>query len=267
MATLAQRIAARSVTPGHLSAWWLGGAGFIFKAASGREVWIDPYLSDAAYDLFGLKRAFAAPIAVGEANPDLVIVTHWHEDHLDLGSIPALAKARPNAKFLMPPSAMARTLSWGVSRAQIIPLSHGQTVSLGDTAVTSVPARHVVEIAGWEVPDAMGIILEMDGIRIYHTGDTEYDNRLRRLKNQPLAFATFCINGSGGNMNAHEAALLAWQLDVKIAAPHHHYLWDKETVDPEETLDAKLFERTYRNLGGKAAVILPQIGVEIDIPL
>ena len=266
MSTLAQRVAARSVTPGHLSAWWLGGSGFIFKAASGQEVWIDPYLSNAACEIFGLKRAFEAPITVAEASPDLIIATHFHEDHLDPGSIPALAKARPGAKFLMPPSSMARALSWGVSRAQIIPLSHGQSERVGDTTVTAVLARHPVEIAGWEVPDAMGIMLEIDGVRIFHTGDTEYDNRQRKLKNQPFAFATFCINGSGGNMNAHEAALLAWQLDVKMVAPHHHILWDKETVDPEETLDAKIFERTYRNLGGKAAVLLPEIGVEIDIP-
>jgi len=266
MSTLAERVTARTVAPGHLGAWWLGGSGFIFKAASGQQVWIDPYLSNAVFEIFGVKRAFAAPISVAEANPDLVISTHWHEDHLDPGSIPALAKARPNAKFLMPPSAMARALSWGLSRAQVIPLSHGQTETGGDTTVTSVPARHVVETAGWEVPDAMGVVLEIDGVRIFHTGDTEYDNRQRKLKNQTFAYSTFCINVSGGNMNAHEAALLAWQLDVKMVAPHHHILWDKETVDPEETLDAKIFERTYRNLGGKAAVLLPEIGVEIDIP-
>jgi len=139
---------------GHLSAWWLGGAGFIFKAASGREVWIDPYLSDAAYDLFGLKRAFAAPIAVGRRIPissslptGMKIISIWFNSGAGQGS--------PKREIPHAAERHGAYAELGVSRAQIIPLSHGQTVSLGDTAVTSVPARHVVEIAGWEVPDAM----------------------------------------------------------------------------------------------------------------
>ena len=263
--TLAQDVAGTVVPAGQVRAWWLGGSGFIFKTAAGRQVWIDPYLSDAVFRIFGVRRAFPAPITAAEAAPDVVISTHWHEDHLDPGTIPELARRLPEAKFVMPPSAMARALTWGVARSQIVPLAHGQTERVAGAVITAVPARHEPGIPGWEVPDAMGVILELDGRRIYHTGDTEYDKRLRRLRGQSFDLATFCINGVSGNMNAHEAALLAWHLAAKTVIPHHHLIWAKDAADPEETLDPRLFAATYARLGGTARVILPVVGAGFQL--
>lgn len=266
--SLAERVATRVVASGTLGAWWLGGSGFIFKSASGRQVWIDPYLSDSAQAMFGLQRAFPAPISAADGQPDIVICTHWHEDHLDPGCIPELARRRPTAKFVMPPTAMAHALHWGVALAQVVPLVYGQALEIGDVKLTTVVARHEAGVLGWEVPDAMGVLVEVDGLRIYHTGDTDYDPRIHRaLGALPLAFATLCINGSVGNMNVHEAALLAWQLKARSLVPHHHRIWHRppEKIPPFETLDPELFAQTYRNLGGTAAVIIPEVGREMTI--
>jgi L-ascorbate metabolism protein UlaG (beta-lactamase superfamily) len=258
--SLAERIVAACPAPGSIAAWWLGGSGFIFKASSGQQVWIDPYLSDVVSAIFGVGRAFPPPISVAEAAPDVVICTHWHEDHLDPGSIPELARRRPDARFVMPPSAMARALSWGLPRTQIIPLSRGQTLELAGLQLTAIFARHEVSTAGWEVPDAVGVVLEFGGVHVFHTGDTEYDARIyRAVASTKLALATLCINGAGGNMNAYEAALLAWQLDAASLIPHHHHLWAKEP-EPGETLAAGIFEETYHRLGGSARVHLPVVG-------
>jgi L-ascorbate 6-phosphate lactonase len=258
--TLAKEIAESKVPAKRVRVWWLGGSGFIIKTPAGRQIWIDPYLSDSVSSIFGVRRAFPAPISVEEGTPDVVISTHWHEDHLDPGTIPPIARRRPQTKFVMPPSAMARALTWGVPRSQIVPLSHGQTEAVSSVLLAAVPARHEAGVPGWEVPDAMGIILEAEGFQIYHTGDTEYDVRLRHLASRRFALATFCINGVSGNMNAHEAALLAWHLNVGTVVPHHHLIWAKEKTEPEETLDPTLFEGTYRKLGGTARVILPTVG-------
>ncbi|HLN27861.1 MAG TPA: MBL fold metallo-hydrolase [Gemmataceae bacterium] len=258
--TLAQRIVAARPAAGSIAVWWLGGSGFIFKTSSGQQVWIDPYLSDVVHTIFGVGRAFPPPIQIADAAPDIVIATHWHEDHLDPGSIPELARRRPEAKFVMPPSAMARALSWGLPRTQIIPISRGQTVDLAGALLTAIIARHEVSTAGWEVPDALGVVLDFDGVRVFHTGDTEYDARIHRaVASTNLALATLCINGSGGNMSAYEAALLAWHLDAATFIPHHHQLWAK-APEPGETLDPRIFEETYRRLGGTASVHLPVVG-------
>ena len=260
---LAARIAAARPAVGSLAAWWLGGSGFIFKTPAGRQVWIDPYLSDIVKTMFGIGRAFPPPLTPAEAEPDIVISTHWHEDHLDPGCIPELARRRPDAKFIMSPGAMSHAVSWGVLPRQITTLVPSQSLDLDDVKLTATVARHEAGVPGWEVPDAFGVVLDFNGVRIYHTGDTDYDSRIHRaIAATPLAMATLCINGSVGNMNAHEAALLAWHLDARTVIPHHHLLWDRpaDKIPAYETLDPELFGKTYRQLGGKGQVILPTVG-------
>ncbi len=264
MSTLAARIALTNPAPGSVAAWWLGGSGFIFKTSSGRQIWIDPYLSDAVRTLFGIARAFPAPLTPAEAEPDVVISTHWHEDHLDPEAVPAIARRRSATKFIMSHAAMSHAAPLGVPVAQLTPLTVGQTLDLGDgVKLTGIAARHEAGVPGWEVPDAFGVLLDFNGVRVYHTGDTDYDPRIHRsLVGTSLALATFCMNGSVGNLNAHEAALLAWQLDARTVIPHHHLLWDRsaDKIPKCETLDPSLFANTYRKLGGTAQVILPAVG-------
>lgn len=264
MSTLAARIATTKPASGSVAAWWLGGSGFIFKTATGRQIWIDPYLSDAVRTLFGIARAFPPPLTVAEAEPDVVISTHWHEDHLDPEAIPAIARRRPATKFVMSPAAMSHAAPLGVPVAQLTPLTVGQTLDLGDgIKLTGIAARHEAGVPGWEVPDAFGALLDFNGVRVYHTGDTDYDPRIHRaFAGTSLALATCCMNGAVGNLNAHEAALLAWHLDARAVIPHHHLLWDRpaDKIPKCETLDPQLFASTYRKLGGSAQVILPAVG-------
>jgi L-ascorbate metabolism protein UlaG (beta-lactamase superfamily) len=129
------------------------------------------------------------------------------------------------------------------------------------TKLTAIFARHEVTTTGWEVPDAVGVLFDFNGVRVFHTGDTEYDSRIYRdIGGTELALATLCINGAGGNMNAYEAALLAWQLKAHSLVPHHHYLWAKDKLEPGETLDPKVFADTYQRLAGAASVWLPVVG-------
>lgn len=262
---LMQTVIAKKVMHGHASTWWLGGSGFIVKSPHGVVTLIDPYLSNAVEEIFGSKRAFPAPLKPEAVRADVVISTHWHEDHLDPGSIPIIARNNLDAKFVMPPSAMARALSWGVRRSQIVSLRHGESTTIGDMRIEALPARHEAGIPGWEVPDAMGALLEIGDLKIYHSGDTEYDLRLRRLKQLRLDVALLCINGSGGNMDAFEAALLAWQLGASLVVPIHHLLWARKSESSEETLDPTLFVDTYTRLGGNGRAIVPTVAEELDL--
>lgn len=262
---LAHEIASKNVAKRHVSCWWLGGSGFAFKTSANTVLYIDPYLSDSVKGIFGVSRAFPPPISPDDVRANAVISTHWHEDHLDPGSIPVIARNNPAAKFIMPPSATAHALSWGLDRMNVVGLKHGQGSQIEDVAIEAAPARHEAGIPGWEVPDAMGVLLQVDQIMIYHCGDTEYDVRLRRLKARKPHIAMLCINGISGNMDAHEAALLAWHLGARIVIPIHHRLWATNSGSAEETLDPELFASTYMRLGGEGKPIIPQIGVEIDL--
>jgi len=264
MSELLQRVNGKDVAPNSVSAWWLSGSGFILKTHSGAQVLIDPYLSDSVRELFGWGRAVPVPIAPEDVRPDVVICTHWHEDHLDPGTIPIIARNSPDTQFVMPPSAFSRAIGWGVPRAKITPLLWGEKTEIKNIKIEAVFARHDAGIPGWAASDAMGVVLKIGEVKIYHAGDTEHDARLRELKTRNLDAALLCINGVTGNMNAHEAALLAWQIGAKTAIPIHHILWDTNPYE-DATLDPNLFVDTYQNLGGKGRVVLPQVGEEIVI--
>jgi L-ascorbate metabolism protein UlaG (beta-lactamase superfamily) len=84
------------VENGSVAAWWLGGLGFVFKAPDGATVCIDSYLSDSVRAIFNQGRAFPPPISPEELRVDAVICPHWHEDHLDPGTIPQVATSSPD---------------------------------------------------------------------------------------------------------------------------------------------------------------------------
>ncbi len=268
MPKLAETVASTPVRPGSVMAWWLSGTGFVLKTPAGTQLYIDPYFSDCVARIFGIERAAPPPIPVADARPDLVIATHWHEDHLDPEGLPLLARQHPAARFLCPPSCRSRLLGWGVPGERITALATGETHSLRDVRITAVPARHLAGLPGWETPDAIGLLIEAEGVRIYHTGDTEYDLRLRALAYdpaRPIDVMMAVINGSGGNMNAHEAALLAWQLRPRIVIPMHHILWKNPAPDPQATLDPNLLVATYQRLGGDGVVRLLDVGEGIEL--
>lgn len=267
MSSLANIVAETQVRPGSVMAWWLSGTGFVFKTPAGTQIYVDPYFSNCVSQIFGVERAGPPPIPVEDAQPDLVIATHWHEDHLDPEGLPILAR-RTTAEFLCPPSCRSRLLGWMVPATRVTVIVEGQTHTFRDVTITAVAARHLAGIPGWEVPDAIGLLIEAEGVRIYHTGDTEYDLRLRALaydRARPIDAMMTIINGVGGNMNAHEAALLAWHIKPKVVIPMHHILWKDFSGGEQGTLDPALFADTYRKLGGSGQVRALNVGEGIEL--
>ena len=116
------------VPSGRVGCVWLGQAGFLFKTASGRLVMIDPYLSDRCADLVGLHRTFPAPLQPGELTPDVLLVTHLHDDHLDEPVLRACAGTAP--VLVAPLSCLERAHAWGWPKSALAP-AFGQGLALG----------------------------------------------------------------------------------------------------------------------------------------
>jgi len=139
----------------------------------------------------------------------------------------------------------------------------GESYTFRDVTISAVAARHIAGVPGWETDDAIGLLIDFGGLRVYHSGDTEYDLRLRALaydRARPIDVALLVINGAGGNMNAHEAALLGWQLGARTLVPMHHILWKDFTGGEQATLDPQLLADTYARLGGAGQVRALAVG-------
>ena len=257
MSELRDEIDATDVPEDSVALWWLGQAGYAIKTAGGTVALIDAYLSDIVEQLYGQPRILPKLLDPATARPDIIFATHWHEDHYDAGAIRPLTTGN-DAIVVGPSSVVARVTGVGVPPERVVVLDRGETIQVRDISVTGTFARH--EVAGFLAEDALGMLLDSGGPRLYHSGDTEYDARLRPVAQLQPQVAMLCMNGSGGCMNAHEAALLAWQLGAQVLYPNHFNMWAAAKYGPGATLDPARFEQTYHALGGTGRVRVPGVG-------
>lgn len=238
MASLAARIQDTVVEPGKLAIFWLGGAAFAFKTASGRIVYVDPYLSDSLDHYYSWKRLPSSPILVSPVQvvADLVLTTHAHEDHLDPESIPAIAQA--SRAILAGPTMCVQAMRlWQIPADRVVEINRGESKIIADVPVLAVLAHHVSP-AGAQTPDAVGYVLDLEGVRVYHTGDTLYHPDLQAVKSQQPNVLLVCINGQYGNMTPAEAARLTHEIEPAVVIPMHWGLVAENTADPTDFVTA-----------------------------
>ena len=243
---------------------WLGQSGYAIRAPGGETCLLDPYLSEYVKEELGVPRV--APIVLDPASAvaNVLVATHWHPDHLDRRTCVPLALGNPGLTFVGPPSNTSRLSGWGVAPERIRPLERGDSLTVGAFTFHATFARH--DVPGWLAEDAIGVVVEVGGVRIFHSGDTEYDSRVLAARALgPLDVGLFVTNGSGGNMNALEAALLAHQLAPAVAIPNHYGMWAPEGYGPDATIDPQMFVDACARLGGPPTRVL-ELGETVEVP-
>jgi len=254
MGNLARSIQNLTVEPGHLAVFWLGGAGFAFKTAGGKIVYVDPYLSDALDRFYSWKRLPTSPIPFppGEVVADLVLVTHAHEDHLDPDAIPDIAKAS-RAVFAGPTMCVEAMRQWEIPTGRVVEINRGESQTIAGIPVSAVLAHHVSP-AGAQTPDAVGYVLDLDGVVVYHTGDSLYHPDLQAVKARHPDILLVCINGRYGNMNPEEAARLTHEVEPAVVVPMHWGLVTENTAEPAD------FVKALADTGGQARPVVMSPG-------
>jgi L-ascorbate 6-phosphate lactonase len=249
------------VRAGTLALWWLYQSGVACKTPGGTIVLVDPYLSESVTRSYGLPRGVPAPLDATQAQADALLATHSHEDHLDPDSIgPFLSHLE--MRFIGPPMAVDKVVASGIDAARTTTVARGDVTTIGDLSVRAVHARHLFGLE--PTPDAVGYVLECGDVRIYHSGDTEYDSEIIG-DTRGVSASLISINGTTGNMNAHEAAMLAWLQRAGVAIPFHYGLWRDADYGEGATLDPELFVGTYHRLdpAGRTHILEPSAAVVI----
>lgn len=252
MPSVAETIAQRKVNAGELAIYWLCQAGFAFKSSSNQVVYIDPYFSDVVERLVGFKRMMACPVLAEEADAYLIVCTHEHLDHMDTDALPVLAR-NPKTEFAGPIECIKEFNKLGISDKRCHLLEEGKSLTLGGVEINPVYADH-----GELAPDALGIVLNFDGIKIYHTGDTAYrpDEFAPAIKMKPDVLIP-CINGAFGNMDAQEAAQMTGLVNPKAVIPSHFWMFVEQNGRPAVFLDR------CKELAPKTQAILMKPGEEL----
>jgi L-ascorbate 6-phosphate lactonase len=224
---VAKSIQRLSVPSRSVAIFWLGQAGFVFKTAGGKIAYVDPYLTDSVERLVGYKRIMAGVISPAEVRADAVLLTHHHEDHLDIDAIPIIAK-KTRAHFVAPGESVRKLLGLGIDKARISEVREGSQAPLGFVTVRAVHADH-----GDLAPDAVGYVLDFGFLRVYFTGDTAYrPERMAEVVSLKPYVVIPVINGAYGNMGAGDAAALTRDVGAAVVIPCHFWTFIQHGGDP-----------------------------------
>ena len=237
-----------------VSLWWLGQSGVLVHY-DGVCIAIDPYLSDSLTHKYAATAKPHVRMTARVVDPALLamvsVVTssHNHTDHLDAETIGPMRQANPALAVLC----SAANVDFAQQRLGMMPtgLVLGTPYTHGPFVIHAVPAAHnqrEQDDAGHE--RYIGIVVEVGGVTIYHSGDTlRYDGMAELLRRWDIDVAMLPINGNdptrgvAGNLDDVEAAQLAHDIGARLVVPCHYDMFAFNTASPAVFVD------TARQLG------------------
>lgn len=175
---------------------WLGHDSFRIDG-DGIVIYIDPYkIKDGP-------------------KPDLILITHDHKDH---ASPEDVAKIQHSETTIVTASAAAAKF-----QGRIQTVKPGDKLNIKGISIEAVPAYNTNKFRSPGVPfhpqesGYVGYILTVNGIRIYHAGDTD---AIPEMKSVHCDVALLPVSGIYV-MTAEEAATAAAMIHTKIVIPMH----------------------------------------------
>jgi L-ascorbate metabolism protein UlaG (beta-lactamase superfamily) len=203
---------------------WLGHSCVLLTGS--KKVLIDPFIEGGS---------------VRATDPDIVAVTHGHADHL--GETVSL-----NRKTVAI-TEIARYL-----KAKGLPVESmniGGTMMVEGISFTMTAAVHssVIEEAGpgFSAGAAAGFVIGMDGMKVYHAGDTALFSDMKLIGELYHPDIALLPIGGRFTMGIPEAMMAANFIGAKTIIPIHYNTWDRISADPhrfknviERTTDIKV---------------------------
>ncbi|NBC07361.1 MAG: MBL fold metallo-hydrolase [Bacteroidetes bacterium] len=199
--------------------------GSLVLEQNGTHIFVDPYGGPELYTSF--------------EQPDIVVITHPHGDHLDEKTLKGLDLA--NAE-LIAPQVVIEKMSEDIAFAKVTVMANGETVNSHGIEVNAVPMYNLPETEESRHPKGWGngYVLNIGGRRIYISGDTEDIQEMRNLKDIDVAFV--CMN-LPYTMGIDQAASAVVEFKPRVVYPYH-YRNGNGTLSDVEQFKAMVNEKT-----------------------
>jgi len=218
-------------------------------AFPGATVYLDPYLSNSVQllDAPDLERQLPIPLPPEKiTDADIVLITHEHIDHCDPHTLPRLAEASPQARFVGPAPVLKKLTEWGIDSARLTPAVEDFIDLAPALRLYAVPAAHPeIERDAQGNLTCVGYLLDCAGQRIYLAGDTSAKQEIidTLVAHGPIDTAFLPVNehnffrgrrGIIGNMSVREAFQFASEIGAKKVVAVHWDMFAINAVDPDE---------------------------------
>lgn len=197
---------------------WLGHASFLVKT-HGKNIYIDPYVGDYS------------------EKADVVLISHEHGDHCDLEK---LSMVREPDTLIITSEKCANVIPPG----NVVTMKPGEKKDINGIHIHAVEAYNFKRFRSPGVPyhpkgTQVGFIVESEGKRVYHAGDSDYLPSMKNLGEVTLALLPIMGRAT---MDLDEAVEATIGIQPDIVMPMHHRDSDpmefKEKV--ESTTDIKV---------------------------
>jgi L-ascorbate metabolism protein UlaG (beta-lactamase superfamily) len=197
---------------------WFGHASFFFidEKSGNRIYYVDPF------DLKVKKLEEA----------DIIFITHAHSDHFSPSDITKILK--DNTVVVATDDVLEKI---SIPNNKKFTVKPDQSYTIKDFSFATIPAynNHPQKLNfhpknnNW-----VGYIFALNGKMIYHAGDTDFIEELKRLKSLNLDIAMLPIGGTY-TMDVVEAAAAANAICAKITIPmHYKNLLREKSEDAEQ---------------------------------
>ena len=221
---------------------WLGQAG-LYIETEGLKIIVDPYLSNSVIKV-NPRNWRRVPVEESFLNiePDVLICTHNHLDHVDPETLPVYLGRGGSILCLAPEAAWLEMKKCGGTH-NYVKFNRGSQWTEGKVRFYAVRAEH-------SDVHPIGVIIEAEGKRLYITGDTLYNTEIFDdvRSHGPLDAIFVPINGVGNNMNMVDAARFCEELSPRVAVPIHRGLFDELRGSDWQYAGAKVVPEYYREI-------------------
>ncbi|HMQ08956.1 MAG TPA: MBL fold metallo-hydrolase [Saprospiraceae bacterium] len=169
---------------------------------NGKTIYFDPYGGGQLFE--------------GLPNPDLIIITDIHGDHMNIETLNAIETE--NATLVVPPA--VRALLPEQFQNRCVSLSNGEQTEIFELMIKAIPMYNLPVSEDSRHPKGRGngYVLTVGGKQIYISGDTEDIPEMRALKDIDIAF--ICMN-QPFTMTIDQAADAVLEFKPKIVYPFH----------------------------------------------
>jgi L-ascorbate metabolism protein UlaG (beta-lactamase superfamily) len=221
---------------------WHGHSTFTLETDAGKRILFDPFLNDNP----------KSDIRVDDVDAlDYILCSHGHFDHF--ADAIELAQ-RTGATLVGTFELVTFAQSKGVQNGHGMNVGGGHRFDFGYVKLT--PALHSGTIAGDDGSHtslAHGFLIDMDGKRLYHAGDTALIMDMQLLRGR-VDVALLPI-GDNFTMGPADAVRAVEFIEPRVVIPMHYDTWEPIAQDPD---------RFRADVGDRAEVVVLQPGQGYD---
>lgn len=162
---------------------YIGHASIKLKTSDGKVIYIDPYYSEDGY----------------EEPADYILVTHIHDDHNQI------SKCKQNKG--------CQIIKW----SDAVDDKQYKTFEFDNIKIEAVPSGGNSNHYVWS---CTGYIVTIDGVSVYHAGDTSMSDGLKQIVGKKIDYAMYPVDGTY-NMGPEEATEVADMIGATHNIPIH----------------------------------------------